>query len=638
MQRPAVSVSTLPAGAPESPASASQPFVPTAPPQPARESTSFIGLYRALWHYARGSRALLLLSSALLVSSQLVKLAVPWLAAQAIDTLQAGGPDSILRAGGYVSLVMLACVATWILHGPGRILERTVGVRVRRTLADDLYARLGRLPLSWHDRHHSGDVQQRVRQSTGALYGFAQTQFVYLQSLVNLAGPLVALTLLSSTLGAFSMAGYFLVALVILRFDRALMRLAAVENRAERHYLAGIVDFVGSIGTVIALRLQPATRRMLGARLDAVFVPLRRSILLVEGKWCAVDLLGTAMTWSLVVGFVWQSQGTGEIMMMGSVFMIYTYGQQAAGVIGTMATNFQNFARICVDYATANVIRDATEKPAETGDIAAGWRRIEIRHLSYEHQPVAAEAPDDGSIAQARAPSGLVQVTVSLDRGRRIALVGPSGSGKSTLMRVLAGLYDPREVRIHVDGVPQLHLRDLGTIATVIPQEADVFAGTVRENIAFDRDVAPRLLADALHDSAFDEVMVGMKGGLDATLEERGANLSGGQRQRLCLARGILAADGSSLVLLDEPTSALDPITEEKVLERIGRRFPDACLVASVHRMSLLRHFDTVVLMVAGRVVDSGTSEALLERQPMFRDMMRGQSANDGGPGRWRAA
>ena len=77
-----------------------------------------------------------------------------------------------------------------------------------------------------------------------------------------------------------------------------------------------------------------------------IFVPLRRSILLVEGKWCAVDLLGTAMTWSLVVGYVWQSQGTGEIMLMGSVFMIYTYGQQAAGVIGTMASNFQNFARI----------------------------------------------------------------------------------------------------------------------------------------------------------------------------------------------------------------------------------------------------------------------------------------------------
>jgi ATP-binding cassette subfamily B protein len=634
MQRPAVSRANLPAGKPASPATASAPT--QSPARPAdRESTTILGLYRALWHYARGGRMLLLLSSALLVGSQLVKLAVPWLAAQAIDTLQAGGPDYILHAGGYVALVMLTCVATWTLHGPGRILERTVGVRVRRTLADDLYARLGRLPLSWHDRHHSGDVQQRVRQSTGALYGFAQTQFVYLQSLVNLAGPLVALTLISATLGSFSAAGYFLVALVILRFDRALMRLAAVENR---HYLAGIVDFVGSIGTVMALRLQPATRRMLGNRLDAVFVPLRRSILLVEGKWCAVDLLGTAMTWSLVVGYVWQSQGTGEIMLMGSVFMIYTYGQQAAGVIGTMASNFQNFARIRVDYATANVIREAEEKPVEAGEIAAGWRRIDIRHLTYRHEPVAAHAPDDGSIAQARAPSGLDQVTLSLDRGCRIALVGPSGSGKSTLMRVLAGLYDPGEVRIDIDGVPQLHLRHLGGIATVIPQEADVFAGTVRENVAFDGEVAPDVLAAVLHDSAFDEVVVDLKGGLDATLEERGANLSGGQRQRLCLARGLLAAEGSSLVMLDEPTSALDPITEDKVLERIGRRFPDACLVASVHRMSLLRHFDTVVLMVAGRVMDSGTMEELLERQPMFRDMMRGQPADDDGPGSRRAA
>ena len=636
--KPFFGVPVVPPGQPGAPRM--QDAVRRPPDNPViQETTSFLNLYRALWHYARGARLLLLASSGLLVASQLVKLVVPWLAAQAIDTLQAGGPDSILRAGTYVAMVMLLCVLTWALHGPGRILERTVGVRVRRTLADDLYAKLGRLPLSWHDRHHSGDVQQRVRQSTGALYGFAQTQFVYLQSVVNLAGPLVALSLLSTTLGVSSMVGYLVVALIILRFDRALMRLASVENRAERHYLAGMVDFLGSIGAVITLRLQPSTRRMLGARLDAVFVPLRRSILLVEAKWCAVDLLGTAMTWALVVGFVWQSQGSGEIMLMGSVFMIYTYGQQAASVIGTMATNFQSFARACVDYASANLIRAAAEKSDDSCDIAVDWKRIDVRNLCYEHSaPVAGEAPDQGSTAQARAPAGLEQVGLTLARGDRVALVGPSGSGKSTLMRVLAGLYEPGEGRIEVDGVPRLHLRHLGGISTLIPQEADVFAGSVRENIVFDNDVRPETLAAAVHASAFDEVLVTMPTGLEAPMEERGMNLSGGQRQRLCLARGILAAQGSSMVMLDEPTSALDPITEENVLQRIGDGFADACLIASVHRMSLLRHFNKVVLMAAGRVVDIGTVAELMERQAMFRDMMKGQSANDGGPVQVHAA
>jgi len=98
-------------------------------------------------------------------------------------------------------------------------------------------------------------------------------------------------------------------------------------------------------------------------------------------------------------------------------------------------------------------------------------------------------------------------------------------------------------------------------------------------------------------------------------------NLSGGQRQRLCLARGLLAARGSSLLLLDEPTSALDAVTEAEVHRRLDASFADACIVASVHRMSLLEHFDRVVLMDEGRIVDSGTVGELLGRQALFREL-----------------
>jgi ABC-type multidrug transport system fused ATPase/permease subunit len=115
--------------------------------------------------------------------------------------------------------------------------------------------------------------------------------------------------------------------------------------------------------------------------------------------------------------------------------------------------------------------------------------------------------------------------------------------------------------------------------------------------------------------------------GLATPISERGFNLSGGQRQRLALARGVLAAKaggGSSIVLLDEPTSALDPVTEARIHRRMDAEFPRATIVASVHRMSLLAHFDRVVLMVAGRVVDSGSVADLLERQPHFRQLYQG--------------
>jgi ATP-binding cassette, subfamily B, bacterial len=185
---------------------------------------------------------------------------------------------------------------------------------------------------------------------------------------------------------------------------------------------------------------------------------------------------------------------------------------------------------------------------------------------------------------------------------------------------VLAGLYEPSHGTVRVDGVAHDATRPLASIATFVPQDADAFEGTVLDNVA--PEGASPYLETALDVSAFGDVVATLPGGLDAPIAERGINLSGGQRQRLALARGVLAAQDSSLLLLDEPTSALDPLTEAHVLTRLADRFPDACIVASVHRMGALAHFDRVVLVNDGRVVDSGTPAQLARRQPLFAAML----------------
>ncbi len=143
----------------------------TAPPRKAGTAgakdskPSYALLYRHLWHFAHGARLRLLLATALLVSSQVLKLGVPYLAGQAINAIQAGGDRMLWNAGSYIAAVLGAFVASWVLHGPGRIIERSVGVHVRTRVADALYARASRLPLAWHNRHHSGEVLHRVGHS-----------------------------------------------------------------------------------------------------------------------------------------------------------------------------------------------------------------------------------------------------------------------------------------------------------------------------------------------------------------------------------------------------------------------------------------------------------------------------------------
>jgi ABC-type multidrug transport system fused ATPase/permease subunit len=584
--------------------------------RPAPDNPIAAGLYRGIWRYAEGARAAMLGSMVLLMGSQGVRLAVPWFAAQAIDALQKGGPASLTRALAWVGAVMAASIVSWMLHGPGRVLERRVGMRVRETLSDELYTRLTAAPLSWHERHHSSDMQQRVRQSTQALYEFSANQFIYLQSLVGLVGPLVALVALSPPIGLAAFVAFGALALLSVWIDRTLMRLATQEMEAERRYGAGMADFLGHIGTVLSLRLQDASRRLLRLRLARVFVPLGRNIVVNEAKWCMVDLVSTLTTWALVVAYVFllSRSGTGAIAI-GAVFMVQQYASRTAAVATDMTGRLQGLSRTRADYASARPIFDApTSEPA--APLPAGWRRIVVRDIAYRHASAAPDSP----------PLGLD--ALALQRGERIALVGGSGAGKSTLMRVLAGLYAAPGVVVEVDGQVQPGVHDLAALATLIPQEADVFEGTVRENLDFGTALPDATLAAAMQGSAFDAVLEGLDGGLEFAVAERGSNLSGGQRQRLCLARGALAAAGagSSIVFLDEPTGALDPITEARIHHRLGETFPSACIVASVHRMSLLAHFDRVGLMEDGRLVDIGPLAALRERQPAFAHMLAGSA------------
>ncbi|MDB5998651.1 MAG: alkanesulfonates transporter ATP-binding protein, partial [Rhizobacter sp.] len=369
----------------------------------ALSSPSTGGLYRNIWRYADGVRVRMMVSTGLLLGSQLIKLVVPWLAAQAIDALHKGGIGALPAAGNWIALLLLVSVGSWALHGPGRVLERTVGVRVRQSVSDALYTRLTKAPIAWHDKHHSGDVQHRVGQASGALSDFAQTQFVYLQSAVNFVGPLFALLLLSGTTGGLALAGYVVVAFIIIRFDRALMKLATQENNADRRYHAGLIDFLGNMATIVSLRLQGSTRRLLGKRLDAVFEPLKRSIVLNEAKWCAVDLMSLGLTWGLVAAYAWQAHGTGKALLLGGIFMVYQYATQAGSVIGSMAGNFQNFARIRTDFASAELIWQAPQQAEATQFVAERWERIDLCQLSYEHGgSVAAEGESAQGTTQAR--------------------------------------------------------------------------------------------------------------------------------------------------------------------------------------------------------------------------------------------
>jgi ATP-binding cassette subfamily B protein len=607
----------------ESPHSASQSR--TLAYWPVRKSTearvprpgAVLHLYRDLWRVLLGERHVFVGAVLLLVAAQAVLLVVPVISGRALNALQLHGRDGLHDAGFWLGTVLLVAVSSWAFHGPGRILERRAALTVRRRMSAALTERLFTLPLAWHAANHSGATAHRIQQSTHALSGFAQSQFIYLNSAVRLIGPLIALWWVQPLIGYAALAGFALIALSVVGFDRAMLRLANEENDAERRYAATLVDTLGNANTVYALRQARAVAVRLERRLLEVFKPLRRSIVINEAKWLTVDLASKVLSCTLVGLFAWLATRPSHdgraaaTLLLGSVYMVWEYAQQASSVICSIASHFQTFARQHADYASADAIREL--QLAKTDDdpraaVPAGWNSLAIRDLTFRHSCSRGDA------------AALDRVALCVKRGKRYALIGSSGSGKSTLLHVLAGLYCAERIGLSIDGgaicvSPGKVGNTLRATATLIPQDAEMYEGTLAENLSLCESVAgpphPLDFPGALDVACASEFVTTSGIGLETPIAERAANWSGGQRSRVALARGVLAAVGSGLVLLDEPTASLDPATEARVYANLFATFKESCVVSSVHRLNLLGLFDEVLVMQGGRLVAQGSAAEL---------------------------
>lgn len=225
-------------------------------------------------------------------------------------------------------------------------------------------------------------------------------------------------------------------------------------------------------------------------------------------------------------------------------------------------------------------------------------------------------------------PLILEDVSVAVNPGSRVALVGRTGSGKSTLARLMAGLYEPSTGRLLFDGkdLKYLDLHSVRSQLGIVTQDTQLFGGTVRQNIALadpamglDRVVQAAKLA-CIHDD-----ILSMPMGYETILADRGLSLSGGQRQRLALARAL--ACRPAILVLDEATSHLDAMTEELVNQNLARLRCTRIVIA--HRLSTIRDADLIIVLDGGGIVAQGTHEELLSANSKYTELLGSQRDQD---------
>ena len=215
--------------------------------------------------------------------------------------------------------------------------------------------------------------------------------------------------------------------------------------------------------------------------------------------------------------------------------------------------------------------------------------------------------------------SALAEFSLAVAPGETVALVGPSGAGKSTVFNLLLRFYDPDAGQVALDGVDlrEASLEAVRRSFALVPQDAVIFAASVRENIRFGRpeagDEEVRAAAEAAGAAAF---LDSLPEGFDTFLGEKGTRLSGGQKQRLALARAVLR--NPAVLLLDEATSALDAESERAVQAALERLMAGRTTIVIAHRLATVQKADRIVVMDAGRVVAEGTHRALMARGGLY--------------------
>ncbi len=573
------------------------------------------------WRYSKDERPRYVLVYTMFLFSNLASALEPIIWGLFVNELQKKGVDALRSTWLYVGAYLLIRLVDWSFHGPARIMERELAFNMSRNFLHELYHKALHLPVKWHQDHHSGATINRIRKAYEALKEFFQDGFMYISSLGKFVFSFIAIIYFAPLYGFIAFLLGIGVIVIILKFDKPYIKTLEEVNEGEHVVSATLFDSLSNIITVITLRLQKRMEAGILQRIAVIFPPFKKNIRINEWKWFVVEGICITLMYAVILlGYIYQNWQPGEVFLIGGLVTLVGYVEKFTSVFQNVAWQYTDIVKHNTDIQTTQSLIDAYDEhhlPEEVAAMPPDWQEIKIQHLHFHHN----EVWNGEQTAQ-----GLHGLAIRIARGERLALIGESGSGKSTLLALLRGLYPPEPgVEVALDNQLYHNLNVISSHVTLFPQEPEIFENTIEYNITLGLPFDKADVEKVCETAHFSEVIAQLPKGLESNIQEKGVNLSGGQKQRLALARGILAARDSHIVLLDEPTSSVDPKTELKIYEKIFQEFSDKAIVSSLHRLHLLTHFDYVYILDQGKVVDEGTFESLRIRSAIFQELWKHQ-------------
>lgn len=589
---------------------------------------SFWQLLSAFWHELRDHRGKVIFALATLTVATLLGLLPPAGTKFAIDYVLTSPPqptppwlasllpDDLSRMGllWYIAgaVVVVTLVRTFV-HLWGRWQATKAVNMVQADIRRRVYEHALKLPLHRIQDLKSGGTTSLIREDAG---GVAELVFNMLYNpwaaIIQLLGSLAVLVMVDWRL---MVGGLMLLPAVWITHRTWIRRVRPLykDIRSRRQQIdASTTETFGGIRIV---RTFARSKSETGRFTRGTHLLARQQLMvwwstrIIEVIW---DVLIPLASTGLLLYGGWQILNAD--LTLGDLMMFLVYLTMLLGPIASIASSAMSFQNNLAGLdrvldLLAEQTETSSEAHAQSFDKASTAGAIAFELVSFKYPGSERDVLHD--------------ISFDAPAGTTIALVGRSGAGKTTLCNLVARFYNPTEGKIFVDGIniADSDLNSYRKLLGVVEQDVFMFDGTVRDNIAYGRRGATEAeIREAAKAAAADEFVLELADGYDTWIGERGVKLSGGQRQRLAIARAILA--DPRILILDEATSNLDSESERLIQHSLSRLLKGRTAFVIAHRLSTIKHADLILVMDAGRIVEQGNHNELVEKGGIYQKMV----------------
>ncbi len=581
---------------------------------------SKISALKKVLKYIGNYKILIFISAIIAIGIVALTLLVPILIGNSIDLIAGKNQVDFPLIIKYLTLAGAMVIATAILQWIMSSINNRIAYHIARDMRNDAFRKLETLPLSYIDSHSHGDTVSRIisdvdQFAEGLLLGFTQL----FTGVLTIVGTMVFMLAISWKI-ALVVLILTPLSLFVAKFigsrTHSMFKLRSKTTGEQTSY---INEIISNQKVVIAFSYENDAEEKFGeinnrledASLKAIFFsslvnPTTRFV--NNTVYAAVALVGALAAVA--------SSGASIPFTVGQLSCLLSYTNQYTkpfNEISGVATEFQN--SLACASRIFELIEEKSEMPDNNDALVIEDAKSSVTfsnvHFSYTKERPLIE-----------------NLSLSVAPGKRVAIVGPTGCGKTTLINLLMRFYDVNEGKILFDGtdIRDITRHSLRKNIGMVLQETNLFAGTVKENIAFGKpdatDEEIKAAAKAAHAHGF---IKRMKDGYDTAVTEGGASLSQGQRQLICIARLMLILP--PMLILDEATSSIDTRTEIKIQEAFASMMNGRTSFIVAHRLSTIKNADIILVMKDGHIIEQGSHSELLSMNGFYKDLYDSQFA-----------